>query len=95
MAMMFDRPVKVLCDRHVIPILLHIQENGACTRTDIYGTIGHSANIPSKIDILIDAGLVDIEEAGRIGILSLTDLGSLVAERLLEIDDAMSSAQKP
>ena len=91
----FDRPVGVLCDRHAIPILLYIMERGTCTRTAVYDAIGRSANIPSKIDILVDAGLVDVVEAGRTGILSLSDLGSRVAHELCEIDEAMSAAQRP
>lgn len=93
--MEFDRPVGLLCDRHSIPILLCIEEHGTCTKTKVYENIGRNANIPSKIQALADAGLVDILETGRSDVLSLTDLGSFVVGRIHEVDDAMSAAQEP
>ena len=93
--MTFDRPVGLLCDRHSIPILLCIEEHGTCTKMKVYENIGRNANIPSKIQALADAGLVDIMETGRADLLSLTGLGCLVVGRIHDIDDAMSAAQEP
>lgn len=85
----------MLCDRHSIPILLCIEEHGTCTKTKIYEIIGRNTNIPSKIQALADAGLVDIMEAGRADVLSLTGLGRLVVGRIHDIDDTMSAVQEP
>lgn len=93
--MEFDRPVGLLCDRHSIPILLCIEEHGTCTKTKVYENIGRNANIPSKIQALADAGLVDIMETGRADVLSLTGLCRLVVGRIHDIDDTMSAAQEP
>lgn len=92
--MEFDRPVGLLCDRHSIPILLCIEEHGTCTKTKVYENIGRNTNMPSKIQALADAGLVDIMETGRADVLSLTGLGRHVVGRIHDIDDAMSAVQE-
>ena len=89
-----EHPIQVLCDPHVIPMMMFLGQNGPSTKTVIYSAVGRSANMPAKIDRMRDAGLVTIDSIGISEVVGLTDLGRSVAERLAEIDSMMAS-QKP
>ena len=89
-----EHPIRVLCDAHVIPMLMFLRENGPSTKTAIYTAVGRSANMPSKIDRMREAGLVTIDEVGISNVVGLTDLGGSVADSLVGIDTEMS-AQTP
>ena len=66
-----DRPIDVLCDRHNIHILLFVRHNSPCFRTDVYEAVGHSASMPKKLDVLVDAGLINIEYVRHRGIITI------------------------
>ena len=85
-----EHPIRVLCDMHVIPMLMFLRKNGPARKTDIYRAVGRSANMPSKIQRLEDAGLVTVEVVGISEVVALTDLGGSVAGRLAEIDAEMA-----
>ena len=85
-----EHPIRVLCDMHVIPMLMFLRENGPARKTDIYGAVGRSANMPSKIQRMEDSGLVTVEVVGISEVVALTDLGGSVAGRLAEIDAEMA-----
>ena len=89
-----EHPIQVLCDMHVIPMLMFLRENGPARKTDIYGAVGRSANMPAKIQRMEDAGLVTVDVVGISEVVALTDLGGSVAGRLAEIDAEMA-AQTP
>ena len=89
-----EHPIQVLCDPHIIPMLMFLRENGPARKTDIYRAVGRSANMPSKIDRMKSAGLVTVEVVGISEVVGLTDLGGSVAGRLAEIDAEMA-AQTP
>ena len=89
-----EHPIRVLCDAHVIPMLMFLRENGPSTKTAIYTAVGRSANMPAKIDRMRAAGLVIIDEVGNSEVVGLTDLGGSVADSLVGIDAEMS-AQTP
>ena len=89
-----EHPIRVLCDAHVIPMLMFLRENGPSTKTAIYTAVGRSANMPAKIDRMRAAGLVTIDEVGNSEVVGLTDLGGSVADSLVQIDAEMS-AQTP
>lgn len=89
-----EHPIRVLCDAHVIPMLMFLRENGPSTKTAIYTAVGRSANMPAKIDRMRAAGLVTIDEFGNSEVVGLTDLGGSVADSLFGIDAEMS-AQTP
>ena len=86
-----EHPIQVLCDPHVIPMLMFLRENGSSRKTDIYSAIGRSANMPSKIDRMKESRLVTIEEIGISEVVSLTDMGKSVTDLLTEIDTLMIS----
>ena len=85
-----DRPIGLLCDTHMIPILLFLSESGPVSKTKVYDTVGRSANMPSKLDALEKAGLISIENVGYKGVVSLTDIGESVVRELGDIDSLMS-----
>ena len=89
-----EHPIMVLCDVHVIPMLMFLRENGPSTKTEIYTAVGRSANMPAKINRLRMAGLVTVDEVGISEVVDLTDLGGSVADSLIGIDAEMS-AQTP
>ena len=86
-----EHPIQVLCDAHMIPIMMFLREKGPSAKTEIYSAVGRSANMPAKIDRLKDTGLVTIEVVGISEIVGLTDVGSRIAETLAEVDALMSS----
>ena len=59
--MTYDGLLSVLCDMHAIPILLFVEERGQCIKSDIYREVGRQANMPKKLEILADSGLIDME----------------------------------
>ena len=86
-----DRPIGLLCDTHMIPILLFLSESEPVTKTRVYSAVGRNANMPSKLDALERAGLISIENFGITSMVSLTDIGANVARDLGDIDDLMST----
>ena len=84
-----EHPISVLCDAHTIPMLMFLRENGPSCKTDIYASVGRSANMPLKIARLEGSGLVRVDEVGISDVVGLTELGESVAERLGEIDSLM------
>ena len=86
-----EHPSLVLADTHVIPILLFVEENQDCTRTDVYTKVTRTVNTPRKIDALTSAGLLEQTHVGPACRLRLTGTGREVAIRIREIDDLMRS----
>lgn len=87
---MIDSPLAVLCDTHVIPILLFLSEHGDSRNTDIYGAVGRSTNLPRKLEAMEEAGLLRQEIRGSAVMVGLTDLGRDVVDALHGIGDMMS-----
>ena len=90
--MTYDGPLSVLCDTHAIPILLYVGNRGRCIKSDIYREVGRPANMPKKIDALVDSGLIELESVGggRTTTVLLTDTGGRVVELLRDIEATMS-----
>ena len=84
-----EHPISVLCDAHTIPMLMFLRENGPSCKTDIYASVGRSANMPLKISRLEGSGLVRVDEVGISDVVGLTELGESVAARLGEIYSLM------
>ena len=84
-----EHPSLVLADTHVIPILLFVEENQDCTRTDVYTKVTRTVNTPRKIDSLTSAGLLEQTHVGPACRLRLTGTGREVARLIREIDDLM------
>lgn len=85
-----EHPIRVLCDMHVIPMLMFLRENGPARKTDIYSAVGRSSNMPAKIRRMEDAGLVTVDVVGISEVVALTDLGGSVADVLLRIEGMMA-----
>ena len=86
-----EHPIRVLCDAHIIPMLMFLRENGPSRKTDIYTAVGRSANMPAKIDRMRTAGLVTVDVVGNSEVVSLTDLGRSVTDILSKIDSKMAT----
>lgn len=85
-----EHPIQVLCDTHVIPMLMFLGQNGPSTKTVIYSAVGRSANMPVKIARMRDVGLVTVDEVGISEVVGLTELGKSVVDILVSIDDVMA-----
>ena len=84
-----EHPFSVLCDAHVIPMLMFLDENGPRCKTEIYAAVGRSASMPQKIDRMVSAGLAEVSTVGISEIVGLTELGGSVVGRLRDIDRLM------
>lgn len=84
-----DYPSLLLADWHVIPMLLFVEGNQDCTRTDVYTKVARDVNMPRKIDKMASAGLLEQTHVGPACRLRLTGAGREVAIRIREIDDLM------
>ena len=85
-----EHPIAVLCDTHVIPILMFLDGSGPSRKTDIYAAVGRNSNMPLKLQRMAEAGLVDISPMGNSEVVGLTELGSVVSAKLREIDGLMA-----
>lgn len=84
-----EHPSLLLADRHVIPILLFVEGNQDCTRTDVYTKVARDVNTLRKIDALTSAGLLEQTHVGPACRLRLTGTGREIARRIREIDDLL------
>ncbi len=75
------RPINVLESKHLLSILLFVNEHGPCRRVDIYENVSWNTNIPKKIAFLEEIGLLIMDGDDRNSI-SLTESGRLVAFQL-------------
>lgn len=78
---MSDRPIGILCDLHVIPLLLYLRGKGSCRKLDIYKEVNRSAGITRKLQRMADAGLVSLDLGDNTTVVEITDLGRHVADR--------------
>lgn len=85
-----EHPIAVLCDTHVIPILMFLDGSGPSRKTDIYAAVGRNANMPLKLARMAEAGLVEISHVGNSEVVGLTAAGASVAGRLREIDGMLA-----
>ena len=65
---------------HSIDILLFIAGNPCCMKTDLYRKVSRNTSTSAKLEMMVDAGLLTIEDCGRTVFLTLTDRGYAVAE---------------
>ena len=87
-----EHPISVLCDAHVIPMLMFLDDNGPRCKTEIYAAVGRSASMPQKIDRMVSAGLAEVSPVGISEVVGLTGLGLEVADRLADIDGLMAES---
>ena len=85
-----EHPIGVLCDLHIIPMLMFLGRNGPSRKTDIYRAVGRSPNLSAKIGRMSDAGLVTVDAIGISEVVGLTDLGHAVVGKLEQIETALA-----
>ena len=44
-----EHPIQVLCDQHVIPMLMFLGDNGPSRKTDIYSAVGRRTDRPREV----------------------------------------------
>lgn len=84
-----QRCADILDDRHIIPLIIFLYENGPSRRIDIYQNVSRISSMPKKFDSLKESGLLDEDDRSN---LFLTDAGMSVARLLLCIDDVIGNA---
>lgn len=89
-----DSPIRALCDAHVFPVILYLDESGPRTKAEIYSAVGRNANMPDKLQRLEAAGLLRMERRPewRSTLVGLTETGARVARILREINGMMAVA---
>ena len=80
------RPIDTIDSRHIMSMILFISEYGPSRRTDIYENVSRNATMTSKIQCLIERGIIAESESSRGMVLSLTDSGMEIARCLAEIE---------
>lgn len=71
---------------HSIDILLYVADHPGCKKVDIYRDVTRNSSTVSRIGIMEDAGLLSVEDHGRVTFLSLTDKGRTVARLFREAE---------
>ncbi len=84
---------RVLEGKHMISILLYLNINDKCKKIEIYENVSNNPRIPDKLDILESAGLLkqSKDTDSRSMIISLTEKGKMVSQRLSELDRLMKT----
>ena len=73
---------QLLQERHVMSIMLYLNENGSCGKTEIYGAVSRGTRMPDKLINLERYGLIEIvDRSGNSRTtVFLTDKGRRVGE---------------
>ncbi len=88
-------PLEIFESGRAMQVLRYICANDGCLRTDLYRDISRNAKMPSKIDELSLAGLIEPEADGPVVRLHPTDAGMRVSELLGEISSIIEGADRP
>ena len=72
--------------RHALDILMYIYQHPLCKKSEIYQNITRNAHTSEKIEFLEECKLINIDAVARVKLLSTTEIGSKVAESILEMD---------
>ena len=80
--------VRSLEERHLISIMLYLNMNPRCKKIEIYNNVSANPRIPDKLNKLEEMGLITQTEdrESRSVIVTLTDKGTMVSQRLAELD---------
>ena len=84
-----ERPIDVLDSKHMMGIILFLHENGPSRKVDIYENVSRNANMPEKLEVLMDSGIIEATPSVNGVILALTDSGTAVANMLLSIESVL------
>lgn len=87
------RPIYCLDSKHTMAMILYLDEAGPSRRMDIYEHVSRNMNMPEKIDLLLDRGVLS-ETATPEGMkLSLTDAGIRIAGYLRGIESCLGDVR--
>ena len=89
--MITDSPLRLLCDLYNIPILLYVSERGDCNKTDIYRDVARNKDMAKRIDALVEAGLMGVDEGSVRVRITLTPRGAEVVEGLRSLETLLAS----
>lgn len=85
-------PLAIIGEKHMLSIIAFIADNGPCSKTDIYSAISRSTRMLDKLEMLADAGLIDISAvANHHSMVDITDKGRDVAKNIGEIRRIMGA----
>ena len=85
-----DRPIDRLDPKHLMAVLLFLLENGPSNRTDIYNNISRNSNMPQRLDLMVDMGLLTSNASIHGIYMGLTSPGRYIAEHLTLIEKALA-----
>ena len=84
-----SRSIDVLDSKHTMSIILFLSENGPSRRIDIYENVSRNSNIPDKLEVLMESGII-VEVPAISGLtLALTESGKAIANMLLSIESVL------
>ena len=83
--------VQSLSEKYMISILLHVQKNPGCMKTELYRATSNNPNMPKRLDKLESLGLLVQTRTVYNGatVIVLTEKGMEVAKLLESIDRAI------
>ena len=85
-------PLAVIGEKHMLSIIAFIADYGPCSKTDIYSAISRGTRMLDKLEILADAGLIEISTvANHHSMVEITDKGRDVAMNISEIRRIMGT----
>lgn len=74
----------------MMAVLLFLLENGPSNRTDIYNNISRNSNMPQRLDLMVDMGLLTSNASIHGIYMGLTSPGRYIAEHLTLIEKALA-----
>ena len=83
-----ERGIDSLDQRHLMSIILFLHENGPSGKMEIYEAVSKNANMPRRLESLVDMNLLELENSR----FHLTDVGRNVATRLSDIEGMLTSS---
>ena len=82
--------VASLEEKHMLCTLLYIKDHDGCKKIDIYHAVSPNPRMPEKLDILVELGLIRMEQANKKCYIFLTEKGWKFCEHLQKMEDCLS-----
>ena len=82
--------LKLFDEPHMAEMIVFIQKNPGCLKTDVYRNVARGDRMNRKLDILEEQGIIGMTDHGRSASLKLTPMGETVAEHLSAISEIMA-----
>lgn len=77
-------------EHHMLAILMYVDSNPYCMKTNIYEGVSRNPRMPDKIHKLREAGLIEGVRTGNQTYYILTERGSSVAELFVQVAHRIS-----